>query len=268
MPDLKLDEITLHYEIDGTGPPVVLLAGMLSDSASWGPLVEPLAAHFTVIRPDNRTTGRTTPWDSPVTISTCADDAAALLRHLDPGPTHIIGHSMGGLMACELSGRHPDIARSLTVLASAPLRPHRTMAMFESLLAIRAAPQGEENWLRALYPWAFRPDFFKNPANVETALAAALAYPHAQSLDAMRLQMQMLDNHKPSVHLTSLDLPAQVILAEHDLMIPEIPAREAWKMIPGVEQHTLADAGHSLHWDNPEGLIALVEPFLHRHAGA
>ncbi|MEO0391088.1 MAG: alpha/beta hydrolase, partial [Pseudomonadota bacterium] len=104
MPDVQLNDIQMHFEVQGEGPPVVLLAGMLSDSASWGPLVQPLAHHFTVVRPDNRTTGRTVPWDAPVSIGQMAQDAAALMRHLGHDTYHVVGHSMGGLMAMELAG--------------------------------------------------------------------------------------------------------------------------------------------------------------------
>ena len=56
MPELALKDITLHYEVDGSGPPLVLLAGMLSDSATWAVIAPLLTQNFTIIRPDNRTT--------------------------------------------------------------------------------------------------------------------------------------------------------------------------------------------------------------------
>lgn len=262
MPELALPEVSLHYEIEGAGPPVLLLAGMLSDSASWGPIVGPLAECFTVIRPDNRTTGRTRPWDAPASIAACADDAARLLEALDLGPAHVIGHSMGALMAAELAGRHPALARSLVALASAPLRLPRLTAMFDTLLAIRGEPRGEELWLRALYPWAFRQAFFEEPARVEAALQAALDYPHAQTRAAMAHQLEMLKHYRPSVRLEDLALPALAVLADDDLMIPQAAAARAWSRIAGIEIRSLADAGHSLHWDNPEGLLAHLLPFL------
>ena len=58
MPVLERDDLELHYEIEGDGPPLLMIAGMASDSASWAPLVPLLTPHFTLIRPDNRTTGR------------------------------------------------------------------------------------------------------------------------------------------------------------------------------------------------------------------
>ena len=82
MPDLKLDDISLHYEVDGSGPPLLLHAGMLSDSATWAPLVPLLTEHFTLIRPDNRSTGRTTPGDAPNSGAHMAADVLALMDHL------------------------------------------------------------------------------------------------------------------------------------------------------------------------------------------
>lgn len=256
MPEIGLNGITMHYEVDGSGPPLILLAGMLSDSASWGPLVEPLAAHHTVIRPDNRTTGRTTPWDAPVGVGQMAEDAATLMRALGHARYHVVGHSMGGLMAMELAGL-ADLA-SLSILCSAPVRVPRTMAMFDTLTAIRAEPNGEELWLRALYPWAFQPAFFADPANTETALKAARGYPHAQTLPAMQHQIEALRNFKPRTRPADITATTQVLFAEHDLMIPEAEGRAAFAAISDVTMHTVPDAGHSIHWDNPTAVLDLI----------
>ena len=265
MPDMTLPPISLHYEVDGAGPPLLMLAGMLSDSASWGPIVGPLADHYTVIRPDNRTTGRTTPRDAPVSIAQMAQDALALMGHLGHARFHVLGHSMGGLMAMEMAGLAGDRVASLNILASAPVPVPRTMAMFETLLDIRRAPGGEELWLRALYPWAFRPAFFIDPANTETALTAALQYPHAQTIDAMALQLTALSSFRPKTRARDITQPTQVLFADHDLMIPEEAGRAAFASMPNVTQHTIADAGHSLHWDQPEAVTGRVLEFLAQH---
>lgn len=102
MPDLPLSDISLHYEVDGSGPPLLMLAGMLSDSASWGALAPLLSDHFTLIRPDNRSTGRTTPWDAETSVAQMARDALTLMEYLGHDTFHVVGHSMGGLMAMEL----------------------------------------------------------------------------------------------------------------------------------------------------------------------
>jgi pimeloyl-ACP methyl ester carboxylesterase len=262
MPDLALDDISLHYEVDGEGPPLLLLAGMLSDSASWGALAPLLTPHFTVIRPDNRTTGRTTPWDAEVSVGRMARDVQALMRHLGHDRYHLAGHSMGGLMAMELAGLEGEAIASLTILASAPVRVPRTMAAFDTFLAIRRTEGGEELWLRALYPWIFRPAFFTDPGNTRLALDAALAYPHAQSADAMAHQIEALRGFRPETRAADLRCPTQVIFGADDLLIPETLGREAFAAIPGVAQHTIPDAGHSIHWDAPQAVAERLIAFI------
>lgn len=254
MPDLSLPDLSLHYAVEGSGPPMLMLAGMMSDSASWGALAPLLAPHFTLIRPDNRSTGRSTPWDAPISVATMARDALALMDHLGHDRFHAVGHSMGGLMAMELWGLAPERIAALSILASAPVRAPRTMAVFDALLAIRRAPEGERLWLRALYPWVFAPGFFTDPDNVETALAAALAYPHAQSAEAMAHQMEALRGFRPTVRPADLTCRCQVLHGAEDLLIPRAAAEAAFAAIPGVVQHTLPDAGHSIHWDAPEAV--------------
>ena len=266
MPDLPLSDISLYYEVDGHGPPLLMLAGMLSDSASWGALAPLLSDHFTLIRPDNRSTGRTTPWDAETSVAQMARDALALMDELGHAKFHVVGHSMGGLMAMELFGLAPERIQAMSILASAPVRAPRTMAVFDALLAVRRAPEGAQLWLRALYPWVFAPGFFSDPTNTETALAAALAYPHAQSADAMAHQLEALRGFRPTVRPADLRCPTQVLHGAEDLLIPRADAEEAFAQIPNVTQTTLPNAGHSIHWDASEAVAQHLRQF-HATAG-
>ena len=261
MPELSLPDVSLHFEVDGSGPPLLMLAGMLSDSASWGALAPLLTDHFTLIRPDNRSTGRTTPWDAEISVAQMARDALAVVDHLGHETFHLVGHSMGGLMAMELAGMAGERVQKLSILASAPVRAPRTMAVFDALLAVRRAAEGETLWLRALYPWIFAPGFFTDPKNVETALAAAMAYPHAQSADAMAHQLEALRGFRPATRPADLTCPTLILHAAEDLLIPRAAAEEAFAKIPEVTQITLSDAGHSIHWDAAETVAAHLRRF-------
>lgn len=265
MPDLDLSDIRLHFEDDGKGEAMILLAGMLSDSASWTPVVPALAEQYRVIRPDNRTTGRTTPWDAPVSVGQMAQDALALLDHLDVDRFHIVGHSMGGLMGMELTGLAGDRVASLSILASAPVRVPRTMAVFDMLGEVRGQKDGETLWLKALYPWLFRPAFFADPANAQSAITATLAYPYMQSRDAMLHQIEALRSFRPQTRLGDITCPTQTVFAGHDLLIPEEEGRAAFAAIPRVEQHRIEDAGHSLHWDASDAVAARIVAFTRAH---
>lgn len=251
MPDLKLDDISLHFEVDGAGPPLLLLAGMMGDSASWGPLTAPLAEHFTVIRPDNRTTGRTSPWDADVSVMHMAHDAIALMDHLGHGQFHVAGHSLGGLMALEIAGLAPNRVQRIGVLASGRIRSPRTAAVFDALLAIRRAGGSEDLWLKALYPWVFGQAFFDDPAKSKTAIEAARAYPYAQTADAMAHQIKAFRSYRPHAPLDQITAPTLVMYAGQDVLVPPDMARASFAALPHLTEVTLEQAGHSIVWDAP-----------------
>ena len=265
MPELSLPDVSLHYEVDGQGPPIILLAGMLSDSASWLPLVEPLSRNYTVIRPDNRTTGRTTPWNAQTSVQIMAEDAHLLMAHLGYDRYHVAGHSMGGRMAIELFGLARERVASLSILASAPNKLPRSLAVFEALRSIRDTPDGETLWLKALYPWVFAPAFFENPQNAEMALEAALGYPYAQSAQAMAHQIEILRDFELRTSLESITCPTQILYAQDDALIPPGPARKAFESIPEAEHHVVENAGHSVVWDAPNAVSERLTSFLERY---
>ncbi len=262
MPVLTLPDVALHYEIGGSGPPLMLIAGMASDSASWGPLVNRLEQAFTVIRPDNRSTGRTLPADAPVSVPIWAQDAAALLDHLGIERAQVMGHSLGGIIATQMAMAAPDRVARLVLLASAPLRLPRNDALFALLQALRAPGLPADLWLRAFLPWLFHPRFFEDPAAQETAVAQSLAYPHAQSSAAMAHQAGALAGFDPASLRSGPPVPVLALLSQDDLLIPADTAKAALLAFADLRVVTLSDAGHSLHWDAPELVLDHVLPFL------
>ena len=266
MPTLTLHDVTLHYEIDGNGPPLMLIAGTASDSASWGPLVEPLAQQFTVIRPDNRATGRTRPVQAPLSLDHWADDALALADHLALGPVAVAGHSLGGMIALAMAARRPAQVARLALLASAPVNAARNAALFDLILRLREPGQPPDLWLRAFLPWLFHPRFFTVPGQLDAAIAQSLAYPHAQGPQAMAAQVAALRAADPAALLAQITCPTLALLAEDDLLIPLEQARQALATIADLRIATLPQSGHSLHWDAPEATLAALIPFLREAA--
>lgn len=253
MPTADL-HIRLHYEIDGEGPPLLLLAGMMSDSASWGPLVPLLTPHFTVIRPDNRTTGRTE--NAAPGLDAWAQDAATLLDHLNLPKAHVAGHSLGGLIATHLAAITPARVDKLALLAAAPVFLQRNIALFRHLIALRDPAYPPDLWLRALFPWLFHPRTFDSPAIVDTMVALSLAYPHAQSRAAMQAQLDAYEAAESALHLPDPLPPTLALLAEDDLLMPASLARPALTAITGLRVAMVPQAGHSVHWDAPDTVAA------------
>ncbi len=262
MPELALPDVALHYEIDGQGPPLLMLAGFMSDSASWAPLVPLLSPHFTLIRPDNRTTGRTTPWNAPASPTIWAQDALALLDHLGHPQTHVIGHSLGGNIGWALAQSAPSRIASYTMAASAPIGLTRNMDLFRTLIAIRRSDAPTDTWLRALFPWLFSTAVYDVPGAVDAAVAQSLAYPHAQSPDAMDHQLAAILAADPAIFRETPNVPTQALLAENDLLVPLDLAQSA---LEGVAQNIITGAGHSIHWDAPNAVADHLHAFTSQH---
>ena len=80
MASFSVNGVNLYYEVHGSGEPLLLIAGLASDSQSWLPVVEELASYYQVILPDNRGVGRTEPQDVEISIKAIAEDCLAITR--------------------------------------------------------------------------------------------------------------------------------------------------------------------------------------------
>ncbi|MBS0125962.1 alpha/beta fold hydrolase [Thetidibacter halocola] len=259
MPEVALNGITLHYELAGEGPPLLLVPGMLSDGASWQPLVAPLADRFTLILPDLRGAGRTRPLDAEITLELLAADMLALADHLGHARLAVAGHSLGGLVAAVMAAQAPERLTHLVMLASTPLPSARLPAIFATLCALRE--QGGDGWQRMLFAWLFNDAFFRDRAAVEAAVTAALDYPHAQPLAAMRHQTRALGRINLRALPASLPMPTLALLGAEDALIAPGPAEAAWKA-RGASTRVLLGLAHSPHWDAPEAVAADIAGFL------
>lgn len=269
MAELDLGALRLHYtDSGGTGAPVLLLAGMMSDHASWAPLVPLLAPHHRLICPDNRTTGQSRPAVVEASVPLCAEDALRLLDALGLERVAVVGHSLGGMIAMELAARAPERVTALGLLASAPLRLARNLHLFRLLLELRAPGQRPDLWLDALFPWLFSPAAFDSPEALAAAKQAARDYPHAQSAEAMAAQLKALEAYAPEGVAARVRAPTLALLAAGDLLMPEALARAALAPLARTQVEALPGAGHSIHWDAPEAVAQRLLPFLARHAAA
>lgn len=104
----------LYYEVEGSGPPLLLIHGGLGSLRMWDGQVAAFAPHYRVIRFDTRGYGRSE--TDHVPFSNRAD-AVAVLQHVGATWCHLVGQSRGGIIALDLTLEHPDIVRSLVLVA-------------------------------------------------------------------------------------------------------------------------------------------------------
>src|SRR2546421_2252342 len=116
MPAIPVGEIDLDYERSGEGPPLLLIMGMSGTALHWGePFLNALRSDFEVIVYDHRGVGASSRLAGPLTIAQLAGDAAALLDALGIESAHLMGISMGGMVAQELALARGEVVSTLTL---------------------------------------------------------------------------------------------------------------------------------------------------------
>ena len=115
---VEVEGLRIAYERAGSGPPLVLLHGALSDSRSWRPQLEELADEFTVIAWDAPGAGMSADPTEPFGLADWADSLARFLASQEVGPATILGLSFGGTLALELYRRHPEAVAALIIADS------------------------------------------------------------------------------------------------------------------------------------------------------
>ena len=252
--------VELYYELDGTGPSLLLLPGLASDSQSWAPVRAALARNFRLVLPDIRGAGRTLPHDAPVSMELLAEDALALLDHLGIARAHVLGHSLGGLVAHRLAVAAPDRVDQLVLAASGAIDA-RGAGLLGDLATAREAGLPADLWFRLLFQWLFRPDFFADPRRVADAARLAAAYPYPQPAAAFRAQLAAAVAGAPRGG-DRIMAPTLVLCGALDLLLVPAASRASFADLNGVHCSELADAAHSLHWDQPAAFVAAVTEFL------
>ncbi len=120
MSIFRKDDLHTYYEITGKGTPVLFIHGLGSSTEDWEYQVPAFSEHHKVITYDVRGHGRSSKSPPPYSIRAFAQDTAELIRHLDLGPMHVVGISMGGMIGLELALDHPAMIRSLTICNAGP----------------------------------------------------------------------------------------------------------------------------------------------------
>lgn len=262
MPFAKINELALYYEIQGEGAPLLLVAGLASDSQSWGTVKDQLARQFQVIVFDNRGVGRTRPQQASASIVGMAADCVGLARYLGIDRFHLLGHSMGGLIALETAIGYPEHVDRLIVAASGANAGARNNCLFEDWAKTRAHETDLTRWFRNFFYWIFTPGFFDDAKALEEALRLAVDYPYPQSNAGFARQVRAMAGYDCRERLASIRAKTLVIAGGEDLLFPPAVCRLLSDAIPASGFAQIDQAAHAIFVEKPGGFIETVAGFL------
>jgi 3-oxoadipate enol-lactonase len=259
--------MTLHHVRRGSGEPLLLIQGLSGNHQHWGePFLGLLEPDFDLIAYDHRGVGWSPRVDDAFTIAELADDAAGLLDQLGVESAHVLGISMGGMVAQELALRHPGRLRTLTLgctyAGGLEGRLTDTSVIRPMVEAMRSGDR--ERAIRASWEANVSPPFAAGEDAYATFRATALEKPTA--LAVIMLQMQAIAAHDTSARLAEISVSTLVIHGSEDQMLPVSNGEAIARAIPGARLERFEGVGHLFWLERPELSARLLRE--HALAGA
>ncbi|MBK5219001.1 MAG: alpha/beta fold hydrolase [Thermoleophilia bacterium] len=259
MPRAGVAGTELYYERAGAGEPLLLIQGMSGTRLSWGePFLAPLRQSFDCISFDNRGIGLSAPVTDPFAIADLAADSLALLDALEVERAHVLGISMGGMVAQELALAEPERVRSLALgctYCGGPGSQLMDPAEFAPL-AEAFASRDRDRVLRASWEVNLSPGFRADESRFAEFAEMAAAAPVSQAI--LGLQLQAIYAHDTNARLPGLEIPTLVVHGTVDSVLPVANGRQIASLIRDSRLEIFDEVGHMFWWEQPERSAELV----------
>ena len=265
MPNIDIEGTELYYERRGEGEPLLLIQGLGGNSLHWGEgFLGGLEEGFELILFDNRGAGRSAPLDGEHTIADLAGDALGLLDALAIDSAHVVGISMGGMVAQELVLAAPERVRTLTLGCTFPGGPEAAMTDMAvvGMLAEAVLSGDQERTLRVGYDVMIAAEYATREGAYE--LYSELAGQYPTPVPVLMAQLGAIMGHDTSERLEEIAAPTLVIHGTEDRLMDCANGELIAKLIPGARLELLEGSGHMFFWEQPERSARLVR----EHAAA
>jgi pimeloyl-ACP methyl ester carboxylesterase len=247
MPWASNGRVRIYWEEEGSGDPLLMIMGLSFSLAMWGELRPFLARHFRVILFDNRCVGKSDTPLAPFRIATMATDASAVLDAAGISGVKVLGISMGGMIAQELTLRYPERVTKL-VLGCTHAGGPRAVRAAPAVLRVLASPMVSEAKLAAMTPIIYHPG---TPAERISA-DLRLVRENAPNLRGYLQQLTAIAVWSSASRLANIRVPTLILHGDSDRLVPTENAHILAKGIRGAKLVILPKAGHMFYTDQPE----------------
>jgi esterase len=254
--------VQLAHTEHGSGPPVVILHGLLGSARNWATISKHLAGAYRVLAVDLRNHGNS-PWADAMSYEAMAEDVAALIARLGLAAPAVVGHSMGGKVAMQLALAHGGAVGRLVVVDIAPVRYERSFASYVEamqqvdLKAVARRSDVDESLKPAVPDAGVRGFLLQDLVSLDGEFAWRV------NLPALSASMDAIMGFPPSASRT-YDRPALFLSGgRSDYVRPEHRAGIE-RLFPRAEYEVIEDAGHWVHAERPAAFLDVLERFLER----
>ena len=266
MPQVKANNLTLNYEQQGAGEPLILIPYLAADHACYAFQVAEYAKHFTCFALDLRGTGESDKPAGAYSTETLADDVAAFMQAAKIPKAHISGLSLGAAVGMWLAAKYPDKVQSLSLHSAWPKTDPFAKAVVEGWQALaKALDSVTEMIILGIFPWCFTPELYAaNPAYIQSLADFVRSRP-AQPVAAFLDQSNAVIGHDALGQLDRISAPTQITFGWSDQVCSTRFAEPMRSKIRNTELLIFEGCSHAPIYEKVEEFNQKTLQFLQSH---
>ncbi|HZJ45641.1 MAG TPA: alpha/beta hydrolase [Pyrinomonadaceae bacterium] len=268
MPKIKVNNLNINYEQQGSGEPLVLIPYLTGDNACYTFQVADYAKHFTCISFDPRGTGESDKPAGAHSTELYADDVSAFMRAIGIERAHVMGLSLGAATSLWLAAKYPEKVKTLSVHSAWTKTDLFIKTTIESWqILAHALGNVQDLVIKGIFPWCLTPDLFvKKPEYIESLAAFVKSRP-VQPLEAFDQQVQAVLTHDVESQLNKISAPTLITFGRYDLITSVRFAEPLRSKIPNTEMIVFEDASHTPIYEKVDEFNQRTIAFLESHSG-
>lgn len=268
MPLAHVNGVTLHYDRQGQGEPLILIPFLSADHGCFAFQVPAFAPHFCCYSVDLRGTGASDRGDEELTIPLFASDVAAFMAAVGLERAHILGFSLGGAVAMTFAAAYPDKVLSLSLHSTWPRTDLYVQTVVESWQAV-ALMLGDvpEMVIKAIFPWCLTPELYEQRPEFIASLAEFVRGRPKQSVSCFIDHANAVIAHDALPELARIRAPTHISFGARDAITSTRFADPLLGGIPHAELDVFESSSHAPFFEEVEAFNARSLSFLQRQTG-
>jgi pimeloyl-ACP methyl ester carboxylesterase len=268
MPKVKANNITINYDQQGAGEPLILIPYLAADYACYAFQVAEYSKHFTCISIDLRGTGESDKPEGVYSTELFADDVAAFMQAVGIPSAHIYGLSLGAASGMWLAAKYPDRVKSLSLHSGwAKTDPFLKTVAEGWQVTAKALGSVPEMTILSIFPWCFTPELYAAKPEYIQSLADFVRSRPAQPVTSFLQESNAVITHDCAAHLGQIKAPTQITFGRRDAVTSTRFAAEMTSAIRGSELLIFEECAHTAMYEQVAEFNQKTLAFLQRHAG-
>ena len=244
MPQVAVNGLTINYDVQGAGDPLLLIPYTSADHACYAFQLPAYTEYFSCIGVDLPGSGESDKPDGPYSTGGYADQIAAFLGAIGIERAHVAGMSLGAAVGIHLAARHPGRVRSLSLHSACHATDDYLKIVVEQWRTLASAlPTIADVVIQAIFPWCFTPEMYVDRPEVVDTLVDFVRGRPAQPVNAFVAQTDAVLAHDASEALREIDVPTQITFGARDL----VSTRFAEPLTSGIARSELVVFDHLSH---------------------